>query len=304
MPITAKRAVITSTVVDCLDIIINLTVALITGSVVMLVETIQGVSDLTTDIFLLIGLHRSKLPPDKTKPFGYGKEAFFWTLLAAIIILVFTAGLTIYFGFKRYLNPLPATQLFLAYGALTLSFLINGYSFSLSLRRILGSKKLTRFPREFFTSPLALTKTTFILDFVGSIAALIGLVALILYGITGNMRFDGLGAILIGVILILLSIILIIGLKDFLIGTAAPAATISQIKKVVRRTKEVNDILDLRTMYLGPEKILVNLELHFANNLTTDQIEKLIDHIKADLMNQVPLIGHVQIELETPEKNT
>lgn len=302
MPISAKRAVVTSFVVDVIDIVMNVVVALITGSVVMLVEAIQGVSDVTTDVLLLVGLRRSQLPADKDMPFGYGKEAFFWTLLAAIVMLIVTAGLTIYFGFRRFLNPEPAAHLGLALGALTVSILVNSYSFSLSLRRILGKRKLIKFPQTFFESPLALTKTTFVLDFIGAVAALIGLISLLFYGLTGDMRYDGLGAVVIGVALALLSLLLILGLKDLIVGSAAPATIIAQIRKVVGETPQVKEILDLKTMQLGPEKILVNLELHFANNLTTDEIEKLIDTIKSELIEHIPLIDHVQIELETPEK--
>lgn len=303
MPVSAKKTVITSFITDLIDIFLNMTVAIITGSVVMLGETIQGVSDLATDILLIIGLKRSERPADKLKPFGYGKEAYFWTLLAAIVMFVVTAGLTTYFGYRRFVNPEPASHLGLAYLALSLSIIANTYSVSVSAKRILGKKRTSTFIDTFFKSPLAISKTTFSLDFIGVIAALIGLISLVLYGLTGDARFDGLGAMVIGLTLAFLSIILIFGLRDLIVGSSAPAYVIKKIRHTVNQTGEVKSILDLKTMHLGTEKILVNLELHFADNLTTDQIETLIDQIKDDLTNQIPLIAHVQIELETPEKN-
>ncbi|KKR74572.1 MAG: Cation diffusion facilitator family transporter, partial [Candidatus Curtissbacteria bacterium GW2011_GWD1_40_8] len=100
--ISAKKVLVTSFLVDLLDIAMNLAVAIITGSVVMLAELLQGIADLTAAGFLLIGLKRSEIPADKTYPFGHGREMYFWTLLSSDVMLAVTAGLSFYFGFRRF----------------------------------------------------------------------------------------------------------------------------------------------------------------------------------------------------------
>ncbi|MFI5240972.1 MAG: cation transporter, partial [Microgenomates group bacterium] len=126
--ITAKRAVLTSFYVDLLDIVLNLTVSAITGSVVMFAELFQGLADLISSGLLWIGLKRSK------------KEIYFWTILSALIMLVVASSMSFYFGLKRFLHPEEVKNILLAYTALSIAIISNGYAFLISLRRILGSK--------------------------------------------------------------------------------------------------------------------------------------------------------------------
>src|SRR5687767_15093293 len=103
--ITSGKTVWTSFLVDLGDIVLNVAVMIITGSVVMLAEAFEGLSDLVASGFLLIGLRISRKRANKKHPFGFGKALFFWTLISAIVILIFGAGLSIYFGVQRFLHP-------------------------------------------------------------------------------------------------------------------------------------------------------------------------------------------------------
>src|SRR5688572_5909990 len=109
--ITTKRALITSFVVDVVDIVTNVVVAFITGSAVILAEAMQGLADLTAVSLLLIGHKRAGKIETQIHPFGFGKEAYFWALLAAVIILLFTATLSFYSGLQAFLHPEPINQL-------------------------------------------------------------------------------------------------------------------------------------------------------------------------------------------------
>lgn len=298
--VSAKKVLVTTFLVDVLDIVLNLVVAIVTGSVVMFAEMLQGVADLTSAGFLLIGLKRSSQPPDRTHPFGYGREMYFWTLLASLLMLVVTSGLSFYFGFQRFLEPEPIRNIFLAYIALTIAFVSNIYGFSLSFKRLLKGQKSSKILSRFFKSSRVETKTALILDLMGTGSASLGLVSLLLYNLTGNYRYDGLGAMMIGISLGFLSIFLVINIKDFLIGKSASIGTQEKIIRVTKEIREVRDVLDLKTIYVGPGDLLVNLEVHLEDNLTTDEIEKLIDKIKERIQKEIPYIQHIQVELETP----
>lgn len=301
MAISRKRVIVTYLIVDLLDIVMNLAVALLTGSMVMLTETIQGVADVVTDMLLVVGFYRSGLPADQSKPFGYGKEAFYWAMVANFVMLVFTAGLSLYLGWERFLNPESVDMIGLTYVTLSISLVANFYSLSLSLRQMLGKRQLKKVLRTVLDTPYALTKTAFVLDLVGFLAALIGLVFLIMYGITGWQRFDGLGAMMVGMILAGLSVVLLFSLKDLIVGKSAGWYLENKIRQKALGIARVEEVLDLKTMYVGPEKLLVNLELHFADNLNTDELEKVIDQVKQELRSAIPIIDHVQVEAETPE---
>lgn len=298
--ITAKRVVITSFLVDVLDVVLNIAIAVITGSVVMIAEALQGFADLISAGLLFVGLQRSGRPADKLYPFGYGKELYFWTLLSALIMFTLAASFSFYFGYQRFLSPQPIEHLYLGYLALTIAVFSNGYSFSLSFRRLLGDKSPRQIWNIFFKSALVETKATFILDLMGTTVAVLGLTSLVIFGLTGNLRFDGLGAMMIGVTLAILSFFLLIGVKDLIVGRGASAETEDKIKQAVLDIPEVKEVLDLRTMHLGTDKLLVNLEVHVQDKLTTDEIEKLIDKMKDRVQMEVPTVNHIQVELETP----
>ncbi len=202
--ITARRVVLTSFFVDLLDIILNVTVAILTGSVVMMAELFQAIADLISSAFLLVGLKR---------PIN---EKVFWTTLSAIMMLCFASTMSFYFGLERFLHPEKIQNIFIAYTALLIAVASNGYAFFISLKRIFAGKHFSGFieaARVFRKSKMIMTKNTFILDLMGASSALTGLVALILYQQTGEMRFDGLGAMGIGIILAVLSIDLLLNIK-------------------------------------------------------------------------------------------
>lgn len=300
--ISAKTVVVASFLVDVLDIVLSIGVAFLTGSVIMLTEALEGVSDLTSSGLLLIGLKKSSQKADRTHPFGYGREIYFWTLLAALIMFGVTSTVSIYFGWQRFLHPHPVDNLIVAQIVLLIAFFTNGYAFFLSYKRLLRKRSMKQIIKIFYKSSLVETKTTFILDLMGTVAAFLGMVALLIYRITGDVRYDGIGAMVIGVALAFLALLLVMGIRDLLVGRSASHETEAKIKKAALLVEEVNDVLDLKTLHVGSEKLLVNLEVHMKNNLETDEIEKLMDQIKEKIQEEVPSVKYIQVELETPDK--
>lgn len=300
--ISANTVVIVSFLVDVLDIVLSVVVAVITGSIIMLTEALEGVSDLISSGMLLIGLKRSSQKADRTHPFGYGREIYFWTLLAALIMFGVTSTVSIYFGWQRIIHPHPVHNLFLAQVVLLIAFFSNGYAFFLSYKRLLRKRSFRQIIKIFYRTSLVETKTTFILDLMGTVASFLGMVALLIYKLTGDVRFDGVGAIVIGIALAFLALFLVLGIRDLLVGRSASAETEAKIRKAALTVDEVNDVLDLKTLHVGSEKLLVNLEVHMKNNLDTDRIERLMDEIKEKIQKEVPSVKYIQVELETPDK--
>lgn len=294
--ISAKRTIMTSFLVDGMDIAINVTMMIITGSVVLLAEALEGASDTLASGLLLIGLGISKRRPDKNHPFGFGKALFSWTLISAIIMLVFGAGLSFYFGLKRFLEPEEIRHIGLAYLALSISVISNGYAFSVSTRRLLHNEPLKRIFHAFAHSTHVETKNTFILDFTGTSAALVGFVALIIYQLSGYKQFDGIGSMLMGLIIALSSIFLIRGVKNFLAGKGAPEETLEKIKNAVLLSGEVKSIRELKTIYLGSEKLLLHLDIEIAKSMTAIKIQEVVNTLKKNIKKEVKEISFVQIE--------
>lgn len=264
----------------------------------MLAQLLEGFADLASSGLLLFGHAQSRKKADVTHPFGYGKELYFWTLISALIMLSITATFTFYFGFQRFLTPTPLHNTIWAYGVLLFTTCTNFYALSLSLKRLLGHKKITNIWSVFYHSSLIETKTALVLDLMGTSASFVGFFALILYAITGNTQFDGVGAMIIGIILALLAVILLLAVKDFLIGKSVSLQTIEIIKKATYRIEEVVAIQDIKAMHIGPETLLINIDIHAKNNLTTDELEKVIEQVKTEIRKDLPSAKHVQVELE------
>lgn len=298
--ITTKRALLTSFAVDLLDVVMNFIVAGITGSAVMIAEAMEGLADLSSVSLLLIGTRRAKRKPDHNYQFGYGKELYFWALLAAVVILLITATLSFWFGLDKFMHPEHVQWTGLAYAVLGVAIATNGYAFSVSARLLLAGKPLKNLPRVFFESSLLAPKTTLVLDTMGTLAALFGLINLIIYGITGDSRFDGVGAMVIGLTLAGSSLILLDGVRGLITGRSVPKMLAADIRSAAIKVPGVLGVLDLRTMILGANSTLVNLEVHLDDSLTTDEIEKIIDKVKREVGRVVPGYTHVQVEPETP----
>ncbi len=296
---SSKRIIITSFLVDFLDVASSFVIAILSGSVIMLSQFLEGMSDLTSSGFLLIGLLKSSRKEDKIHPFGYSREIYFWTLISSLVMFGIASTLSIYFGFQRFIHPQPVSNINLAFAILTITLFTNGYAFFMSLVRLLKRKNISQIFSIFLKSSLIEIKTTFILDLMGTLASLLGIFGLILYQTTGDFRYDGLGAMFIGIVLAFFSYLLILGIRDLLIGQRASAETEEKIIKSALSISEVKQVLDIKTLHLGSEKLLVNLGIKMESRLKTREIEKLIEKIKIEIQKEVPSAKYLQVELET-----
>jgi cation diffusion facilitator family transporter len=268
----------------------------------MLTQVLEGAADLISSGFLLIGFYRSKHKEDKTHPFGYGREIYFWSLLSALVMFGLTSTLSFYLGWQRFFHPQPLHDINFALIILIITFFTNGYAFSLSFSRLLKKRPLRHILRIFYRSSLVETKTTFILDLMGTCASFIGTIALAIYVFTGDLRFDGLGAMIIGIVLAIFSFFLVLGIRDLMIGKSASGETELKIKNAALEIGEVEEILDIKTLHVGSEKLLVNLYVHMRSRLGTRELEKLMDKIEDRVREEIPSAKYVQVELDTPRK--
>lgn len=299
--ISDLRVVVTSLSVSASDVTLNLLVALATGSTVMLSQALQGLSDFITGGILYIGVKRSKRKADLKYQFGYGREIFFWVLIAGIFMFVGTGSVSFYLGYQQFIEPHPVTNIAFAFGMLFFGFITNLFALSVSVRRLRDIDARKGWWRQLLRSSIVETKATLLIDFLGTLSALLGLTALFAYILTGDVRFDGLGSMVIGLGMMFVSIILIRDVRDLIIGKAVDQDVSDQIIQATKSVKGIRSVLDLRTMYLGSAKMLVIIEVHVQDGLETNQIEVVIDKVKAVVQQNIPQISHIQIEVETPD---
>ncbi len=299
-PVSAKRAVVTSFLVSVGDIFINVVAAILTGSAVVLAQALQGFADLTSAGFLLIGVKSAERKPTEKHPLGFGRELFFWVLLAGVFMFTVTGGLAIFIGIGRILSPTDIDNIPVALGVVIFGLVTNFYSFMVSAKRIRGSMSASFWWRKLRKSSMIETKTTLLVDFLGSLAALLAFVSMIIYIITDNSFFDGLGSILIGLLTMAGALLLIMDLRGLIIGRTPPDTLIKEIRQSILKNRNLNDVLDLDVITIGSGKQLVIAEVHFKDNLDTDKIEMETDKIKDQVMKDVDSVARIQVEAETP----
>jgi cation diffusion facilitator family transporter len=299
---SAKRAIVTSFLVDLGDIGLNVTAMVITGSVVLLAEALEGGSDLVASGLLYIGLRISQKRANQKHPFGFGKALFSWTLLSAFVMLVFGAGLSFYFGLQRFLEPQDIKHLEIAYGTLCISIATNGYGVSVSARRLLDGHPLRELKSILINSAKVETKNTFILDLTGTSAALIGLASLIVYQVTGIHKLDGLGSMLMGVTIAICSVALIWGVKEFVAGKRASAEIEKQIRDAALEMTQINHISELATMYMGTKHLLLHMDIEVNGAITAEEISEIVAELKKRIKKAVPIVSTIQIEVAPSER--
>ena len=293
---------------DFLSFLAKVIIGILSNSSAMVAEGFRSLTDTTNQIFLLIGIETSKKPPDKTHPFGYGKERFFWAFLSALFIFEISGGLAIWRGIVKILNPEPITNF-------KISFIVLGISLALQLFTLFWSSKYYRkVAGEIKSFKGIFLKMKYVKDptainlWLGDITAVLGTLlasgALYLVLITNNPIYDGIASVLIGIILLFLGLFLIQDTKELLIGEAVSPAMYSEIIRIIHSCPEVKEIVKLKTMHLTPNEILITADVNFQEGLKTKEIEKAIDKIESRIKAQIPAATQISIEVEGKKANS
>lgn len=299
--ISEKRAVGTSFAVSLSDVLFNFFVGIITNSTVMFSQALQGLSDLVTAGILYRGVALSSKKADASHPFGRGREVFFYVLIAGLFMFAGTGVASVLIGIGQIQNPSELEKPWLAVAMLSFGYITNLYSVNISRKRLKFNRINKKSMRKLVRSSLIETKATLIVDLLGTLAALFGFVAISAYVVTGSPVYDGIGSVVIGLLMMSASLLLMLDAKSLIVGRAVSAEASKKITTAARKVKGVVQVLDLKTMFLGSGKILVILEVNFEDSLNANQIEKQSDAIKKAVKHAVPSVASVQVESETPE---
>lgn len=273
--------------------------ALFTGSSAMFSEGIHSLVDTGNGFLLLIGVRRSKKPPDTIHPFGYGKEVFFWSFVVALLIFALGGGFALREGIKHLRHPQPLSNVGWNYLVLVLAVLFEGSALRVALREF----NLSRGSKPFFRALRESKDTPTVAVVIEDTAALSGLViaflAVVLGQLTGWRYFDGLGSVLIGLLLVSVALFFAVECKALLIGEGLLPEDISKITAILDEEKHALRYQRPLSLYFGPRQVLVNLDVKFSKDLTSDEIEATIDRIESKIKATLPVVNRIYIEAET-----
>jgi cation diffusion facilitator family transporter len=273
----------------------------LTGSSAMLAEGAHSVADTVNQLFLLTALTRSKKPADVQHPFGYGMERYFWSLLAAVGIFVLGAGFSVYEGIHSLMHREPVEALVVAYVVLGFSFVFEGTSWLkavLQLRREAGERQVGILA-HLLTTPDPTVKTVAFEDTAAMVGIGLAAAGITLHAVTGSGVWDGIASILIGVLLIGVAVSLGSSSKRNLIGEAVPERIRQGLTRVINESAGVDVVVELLTMRLGPDDVLVAARVDVDDSASGGDLERIADDVETRIKESYPEVRHVFLDPTT-----
>jgi len=275
--------------------------ASITGSSAMMSEGVHSVVDTGNQGLLLLGIRRAKRPADAAHPFGYGAEIFFWAFVVAILIFALGAGISVYEGVNKLLNPHPITSPYINYIVLAGAFVFECAAWVIAYREFRKAEGNRRKFHFFTAVRQSKDPVTFTVLFEDS-AAMLGLVAAAA-GVAGTDTLglewaDGTASIVIGFILAGAAILLARETKGLLIGEAANPDVVRGIREIIKDAPDILHINELRTMHLAPHEILLALSVDFADGISSQTVERAVSTLERQIKESYPEVQRVFIEVQ------
>ncbi len=294
----SRKVIIAALLGNTLISVTKFVAAAITGSSAMLSEGIHSLVDTGNQVLLLYGMKRAACPADERFPYGHGKEIYFWSFVVAILIFAVGAGVSIYEGIHRVLDPQPVANAVVNYIVLGLAMLFEGGAWYFAFQEFSKAKG-----RRGYIEAVQQGKdpSMFVVLFEDS-AAMLGLlvafIGILLSQLTGILLFDGVASIIIGLILGATAIWLAYETKGLLIGESANPQVVAGISAIAADCDKVEHVNEVLTMHMGPDFILANISVDFEDTITADEVELSIAHLDRRIKQVYPQIKRVFIEAE------
>lgn len=267
-----------------------------TGASSLLAESVHSFADTGNQALLLFGGVRAQRSATADHPFGFARERYFWAFVVALVLFLLGSVFAIYEGLHRWQNPSAVKNPLIAIGILTLGLVLEGGSFWTAVRaanKLRGTESLWRYIRN---SKEAELPVVLLEDFGALLGLVLALAAVALSAWTGDPRYDGLGSIVIGVLLGIIAVILALKMHSLLLGEAATKAQIAAIEEAIETDPAVRGLVHMRTTHLGPDRLLVGAKVEFEGECSFAELAVRINALEAQIRAAVPSAMYIYIE--------
>jgi cation diffusion facilitator family transporter len=269
-----------------------------TRSASMIAEGVHSLVDTTNQLLLLYGLKQSKKRPDLLRPFGYGKELYFWSFIVAIMIFGLGGGISIYQGYIHIVSPEPLTDPFWNYIVLAVSLIFEGTSFVVAVKAFNKIRGNEPWWQAIINSKDPPSFLILFEDGAAVLGLLIVFTCMFLEHRFNNPYLDGVASILVGLLLMGVSLLLARESRSLLMGEGIAKKTEDRIRKLVVEDPRIISVRYLFSTYQSPEEILLVLIITVQNDLDTTDIDEAITNARHRIKNAFPLIRFVIIQPE------
>ena len=267
-----------------------------TGSSSMLSEAIHSVADSGNQVLLIVGNKRARKRADEQHPFGYGRRRFVYGFIVAIVLFLVGGLFSLYEGWHKWQHPEPLEDWWIAVVVLLIAIGLEGYSFRTAYREAnhsRGRRSLFQFVRDARQPELPVV----LLEDAGALTGLMfALIGVGLAVLTGDGRFDALGAMAVGTLLVVIAIFLAIEMATMLVGEAALPEQVAAIRAALEGSEGVNRVIHLRTLHVGPDELLVAAKIAVAHGDTGAEIAQDIDAAEKAIRAAVPTATYIFLE--------
>lgn len=270
--------------------------AFYTGSGAMLAEAIHSTADCSNQVLLLIGVKRAQRKPDDSHPLGYGREVYFWSFMVAMLLFSVGGAFSVYEGVHKILEPEHVENVFVGIAVLGFSLVLEGGATISNIKELNKRRGATPFFRY-----LKETKDSDLIVIFGensaaSLGLILALASLLLAWSTGDGRFDGVGSLLVGLVLIGVAIFLAVEVKSLLVGEAADPRIEKAVREVAAGHDSVTEVLRVLTIQQGPGEVMVAMKIRMKDGISSQEVAAVINAFEEDLQKRHPEIRWCFVE--------
>ena len=291
-----RRAVLAAIAGNLAIAVTKFVAAAFSGSAAMLSEAIHSLIDTGNGGLMLYGMHRSRRPPDDEHPFGYGHEFYFWTLVVGILVFALGGGMSILAGIQHIAEPHETANRAWSYAVLGAAALFEGSSWYYGFKAFRAERR----GRGVFETIRGSKNPASFAVVLEDSAALAGL-ALAAGGIFLAERLerpwiDGASSVAIGVLLCLVSLVMVVESKGLLVGEGMEKRTLERLRALVQAEPAVEQVARLTTLYLGPEDVMLAIELRFRAGTTINDIRATLARLKRAIQDAYPRVRRIYLD--------
>lgn len=270
---------------------------LLTQSAGLLAESVHSLADTGNQGLLLLGGSRAKREASKMHPFGHGRERYFWAFAVALVLFSLGGMFALYEGIQKFRNPHEVDSLTIAIGILVFAIVLESYSLRTAVKEANHVKPKNVSWWTFIKTSRSPELPVVLLEDVGAeIGLFLALGGVIMAEVTDDARWDAVGSISIGVLLIVIAIVLIIEMKGLLIGEAADTNSRAGIVGAIESHTHVDQLIHMRTQHIGPDEILVGAKVEYSSALSADELVAAVNSTEDAIRAAEPRATVIYIE--------
>jgi cation diffusion facilitator family transporter len=286
----SKTPIYTALAANLLIAITKLVAAVFTGSSAMVSEGIHSLVDTSNEVLLLLGISKSQKPADEQRPFGYGRELYFWSFVVSLLFFALGGGFSIYEGIEHLMHPEEVRNPLINYIVLGIAFIFDGISFITAIKEFKRQRGDTPFWKAVHDSKDPSTFVVLFEDAADVIGILIAFSGILLGQLLDNPYIDGIASVMIGLLLTAVAILLVRESRSLL------TEELDAVLQIVESDPLVNKVTQHLSTYLAPEEVILVLKVNFIREAGNVQITDTINSIRSKIQSTYPHYKQLFVE--------